>query len=156
MADSRPASPGPPRYEVFGVEGIGEVRPGDDVAALVLDAAARQGTPLAAGDVLVVSQKVVSKAEGRLLRLEEVAPSAIATALASGLGRDPRLVEVILRESRRVVRMDRGILVTETHHGWVCANAGVDQSNVDADSVALLPADPDASARAPSSPCSRS
>ena len=148
MADSRPASPGPPRYEVFGVEGIGEVRPGDDVAALVLDAAARQGTPLAAGDVLVVSQKVVSKAEGRLLRLEEVAPSAIATALASGLGRDPRLVEVILRESRRVVRMDRGILVTETHHGWVCANAGVDQSNVDADSVALLPADPDASARA--------
>jgi coenzyme F420-0:L-glutamate ligase/coenzyme F420-1:gamma-L-glutamate ligase len=148
MVDTRPACPGPPRYEVFGVAGIGEVRPGDDVAALVLEAAARQGTPLAAGDVLVVSQKVVSKAEGRLLRLEDVTPSAIATALAAGLGRDPRLVEVILRESRRVVRMDRGVLVTETHHGWVCANAGVDQSNVDADTVALLPADPDGSARA--------
>ena len=138
----------PPRYEVLGIEGIGEVRPGDDVAALVLDAAARQGTPLATGDVLVVSQKVVSKAEGRLLRLADVTPSEIAVALAAGLGRDPRLVEVILRESRRVVRMDRGILVTETHHGWVCANAGVDQSNVDADTVALLPAEPDASARA--------
>jgi coenzyme F420-0:L-glutamate ligase/coenzyme F420-1:gamma-L-glutamate ligase len=148
MTDTRPASAGPPRYEVFGVQGIGEVRPGDDVAALIVAAAARQGTPLEAGDVLVVSQKVVSKAEGRLLRLEDVTPSAIATALAAGLGRDPRLVEVILRESRRVVRMDRGILVTETHHGWVCANAGVDQSNVDADTVALLPADPDASARA--------
>ena len=138
----------PPRYEVLGIEGIAEVRPGDDVAALVLDAAARQGTPLATGDVLVVSQKVVSKAEGRLLRLADVAPSEIAVALAAGLGRDARLVEVILRESRRVVRMDRGILVTETHHGWVCANAGVDQSNVDADAVALLPVEPDASARA--------
>jgi coenzyme F420-0:L-glutamate ligase / coenzyme F420-1:gamma-L-glutamate ligase len=138
----------PPRYEVFGIEGIGEVRPGDDVAALVIEAAVRQGTPLAGADVLVVSQKVISKAEGRLLRLESVIPSPIAVSLAAGLGRDPRLVEVILRESRRVVRMDRGVLVTETHHGWVCANAGVDQSNVEADTVALLPADPDASARA--------
>lgn len=137
----------PPRYEVFGIEGIGEVRPGDDVAALVLQAAARQSTPLATGDVLVVSQKVISKAEGRLVRLDDVTPSGIAVSLAAGLGRDPRLVEVILRESRRVVRMDRGVLVTETHHGWVCANAGVDQSNVDADTLALLPADPDASAR---------
>lgn len=138
----------PRRYEVFGIEGIAEVRRGDDVTGLVLDAAARQGTPLVSGDVLVLSQKVISKAEGRLLRLDDVTPSPVAVSLAAGLGRDPRLVEVILRESRRVVRMDRGILVTETHHGWVCANAGVDQSNVDADSVALLPVDPDASARA--------
>jgi coenzyme F420-0:L-glutamate ligase/coenzyme F420-1:gamma-L-glutamate ligase len=137
----------PPRYEVIGVEGIGEVRPGDDVARIVVDAASRQGTPLRAGDLLVISQKIVSKAEGRLLRLSAVVPSAVAVSLAAGLGRDPRLVEVILRESRRVVRMDRGILVTETHHGWVCANAGVDQSNVDADMVALLPEDPDRSAR---------
>jgi coenzyme F420-0:L-glutamate ligase / coenzyme F420-1:gamma-L-glutamate ligase len=136
-----------PRYEVIGIEGIGEVRPGDDVARLVLDAAARQATPVHSGDVLVISQKIVSKAEGRLLRLTEVTPSAVSTAMAAGLGRDPRLVEVILRESRRVVRMDRGVLVTETHHGWVCANAGVDQSNVDADMVALLPEDPDRSAR---------
>ena len=138
----------PPRYEVIGIEGIGEVRPGDDVAHLVVEAAARQRTPVASGDVLVLSQKILSKAEGRLLRLTEVTPSSMATTFAAGLGRDPRLIEVILRESRRVVRMDRGVLVTETHHGWVCANAGVDQSNVDADMVALLPEDPDRSARA--------
>jgi coenzyme F420-0:L-glutamate ligase/coenzyme F420-1:gamma-L-glutamate ligase len=138
----------PARYEVIGIDGIAEVRPGDDVAALVIAAAARQATPLRPGDLLVISQKIVSKAEGRLLRLAEVTPSTVATTLAAGLGRDPRLVEVILRESRRVVRMDRGVLVTETHHGWVCANAGVDQSNVDADTVALLPEDPDGSARA--------
>src|SRR5919108_507078 len=138
----------PPRYEVIGVEGIGEVRPGDDLARLVIEAATRQRTPLATGDVVVLSQKVVSKSEGRLLRLPEVTPSPMATTFAAELGRDPRLIEVILRESRRVVRMDRGVLVTETRHGWVCANAGVDQSNVDADMVALLPEDPDRSARA--------
>ena len=138
----------PPRYEVIGIEGIGEVRPGDDVARLVIEAARRQSTPLATGDVVVLSQKIVSKSEGRLLRLPEVTPSPMATTFAAELGRDPRLIEVILRESRRIVRMDRGVLVTETHHGWVCANAGVDQSNVDADVVALLPAHPDASASA--------
>jgi coenzyme F420-0:L-glutamate ligase / coenzyme F420-1:gamma-L-glutamate ligase len=138
----------PPRYEVIGVEGIGEVRPGDDVARIVVQAAAAQGTPLVAGDVLVLSQKVISKAEGRLLNLTDITPSTMATTFATELGRDPRLIEVILRESRRVVRMDRGVLVTETRHGWVCANAGVDQSNVDADMVALLPEDPDRSARA--------
>jgi coenzyme F420-0:L-glutamate ligase/coenzyme F420-1:gamma-L-glutamate ligase len=137
----------PPRYEVIGIEGIGEVQPGDDVARLVLDAAARQRTPVAGGDVLVLSQKVISKAEGRLLHLTDVTPSTMATTFATELGRDPRLIEVILRESRRVVRMDRGVLVTETRHGWVCANAGVDQSNVDAEMVALLPEDPDRSAR---------
>ncbi len=137
----------PPRYEVIGVEGIPEVRPGDDIARLIADAAAGQGTPLRAADLLVVGQKIVSKAEGRLVRLTEVAPSPIAQSLATGLCRDPRLVEVILRESRRVVRMDQGVLITETHHGWVCANAGVDQSNVDLDCVALLPEDPDGSAR---------
>jgi coenzyme F420-0:L-glutamate ligase/coenzyme F420-1:gamma-L-glutamate ligase len=138
----------PPRYEVIGIEGIGEVRPGDDVAAIVIQAAVRQGTPLAGGDVVVLSQKILSKSEGRLLRLSEVTPSPMAATFAAELGRDPRLIEVILRESKRVVRMDRGVLVTETRHGWVCANAGVDQSNVDADMVALLPEDPDRSARA--------
>ena len=137
----------PPRYEVIGIEGIGEIHPGDDIARLVLDAAARQRTPVAGGDVLVLSQKIVSKSEGRLLNLTEVTPSTMATTFATELGRDPRLIEVILRESRRVVRMDRGVLVTETRHGWVCANAGVDQSNVDAEMVALLPEDPDRSAR---------
>ena len=136
-----------PRYEVIGIENIVEVRPGDDVARLIVDAAARQGTPLQAADVLVIGQKIISKAEGRLLRLDDVTPSPVAESLARGLGRDPRLVEVVLRESRRVVRMDKGILITETHHGWICANAGVDQSNVDAGWVALLPEDPDGSAR---------
>jgi coenzyme F420-0:L-glutamate ligase/coenzyme F420-1:gamma-L-glutamate ligase len=138
----------PPRYEVIGVQGLAEVRPGDDLARLIADAARAQGTALAAGDVLVVSQKIVSKAEGRVLFLPEVTASPVAQGLSAVLGRDPRLVEVILRESRRIVRMDRGVLIAETHHGWVCANAGVDQSNADADWVVLLPEDPDRSARA--------
>jgi coenzyme F420-0:L-glutamate ligase/coenzyme F420-1:gamma-L-glutamate ligase len=135
------------RYEVIGIAGIPEVRPGDDLAGLIVGAAESQGTPVISADLLVVGQKIVSKAEGRLLRLSEVSPSEVARSLAAGQGRDPRLMEVILRESRRVVRMDRGVLVTETRHGWVCANAGVDQSNVDVDTVALLPEDPDRSAR---------
>src|SRR5207245_1481758 len=134
------------RYEVIGVEGIGEVRPGDDIARLIVEAAKRQGTPVVSGDLLVIGQKIVSKAEGRLVKLADIQPSAIA--MEPGLAKDPRLVEVILRESRRVVRMDKGVLITETHHGWICANAGVDQSNVDADVVALLPEDSDRSARA--------
>src|SRR5438128_10057914 len=136
------------RYEVIGVEGIGEVRPGDDIARLIVEAAKRQGTPVVSGDLLVIGQKIVSKAEGRLVELGDIQPSAIALAMAPGLAKDPRLVEVILRESRRVVRMDKGVLITETHHGWICANAGVDQSNVDADVVALLPEDSDRSAPA--------
>ncbi len=135
------------RYEVFGVTGIPEVRPGDDLSRLIVESANRQSTPLRGGDLIVVGQKVISKAEGRLVRLADVHPSPAATTMAAQLGRDPRLVEVILRESRRIVRMDRGVLIAETHHGWVCANAGVDQSNVERDWVALLPEDPDRSAR---------
>ncbi|HXG03500.1 MAG TPA: coenzyme F420-0:L-glutamate ligase, partial [Candidatus Binatia bacterium] len=133
--------------EVIGVRGLPEVRAGDDLARLLVEAAAAQGTPLRRGDIVVVSQKVVSKAEGRLVRLADVTPSPAARSMAAVVERDPRLVEVILRESRRIVRMDRGLLIAETHHGWVCANAGVDQSNVDRDCVALLPEDPDRSAR---------
>jgi coenzyme F420-0:L-glutamate ligase / coenzyme F420-1:gamma-L-glutamate ligase len=138
----------PPRYEVIGVQGIGEVRRGDDIAALIVEAAARQSTPVLAGDLLVIGQKIVSKAEGRVVKLGDVKPSPIAIAMAPALGKEPPLVEVILRESRRVVRMAQGVIITETHHGWVCANAGVDQSNVDPDTVALLPEDSDRSARA--------
>jgi coenzyme F420-0:L-glutamate ligase/coenzyme F420-1:gamma-L-glutamate ligase len=136
-----------PRFEVIGIDGLGEIRPGDDLAGLIAEAARRQGSPLRPGDLLVVGQKVVSKAEGRLIHLDEVTPSPAALGMAAALDRDPRLLEVILRESRRIVRMDRGVLITETHHGWVCANAGVDQSNVERDWVALLPEDPDRSAR---------
>jgi coenzyme F420-0:L-glutamate ligase/coenzyme F420-1:gamma-L-glutamate ligase len=137
----------PPRYEVIGIEGLPEIQSGDDLARLIVEAATRQETPLRNNDVLVVSQKIVSKSEGRLVRLADVTPSPPAEAMARELGRDPRLIELILRESKRVVRMDKGILIVETHHGWICANAGVDQSNVAQETVALLPEDPDRSAR---------
>jgi coenzyme F420-0:L-glutamate ligase / coenzyme F420-1:gamma-L-glutamate ligase len=137
----------PPRYEVIGIEGLPEIHVGDDLARLMVDTSTAQGTPLAAGDLLVVSQKIVSKTEGRVVRLGDITPSADTLVVAEEIGRDPRLVEVILRESRRVVRKDKGVLIVETHHGLVCANAGVDQSNVDADTACLLPEDSDRSAR---------
>ncbi len=136
----------PARYEVIAVEGLPEIRRGDDLAHLMVEAARRQDTPIRDRDLLVVSQKIVSKTEGRLVRLSAVTPSARALTVAEEIGRDPRLVEVILSESRRVVRQDKGVLIVETHHGWVCANAGVDQSNVDADTACLLPEDSDRSA----------
>lgn len=138
----------PSRYEVIAVEGLPEIRHRDDLAPLIVEAARAQDTPLRARDLIVVSQKIVSKAEGRVVRLSEVAVSARARTVADEIGRDPRLVEVILRESRRIVRQDKGVLIVETHHGWVCANAGVDQSNVDADTACLLPEDSDRSAAA--------
>ena len=132
------------KLELRGVEGLPEIHPGDDLAALIVQNAVR----LSDGDVVVVAQKVVSKAEGRIRRLTEVTPSGRATALAQRLGADPRMVQVILDESTRVVRDDR-VLIVETRQGFVCANAGVDRSNVDgADDVCLLPVDCDASARA--------
>ena len=126
---------------VLPVEGIPEVTPGDDLAALVAEAA-----DVRADDIVVVTHKIVSKAEGRLVDLRTVEPSALAKAFAARHGKDPRQIEVVLRESRRIVRMDRGLIISETHHGFVCANAGVDASNVPGDEVVcLLPVDPDAS-----------
>jgi len=136
-----------PELHIIGITGIGEVQEGADLGQLIVAAANRQGTPLQDGDVVVVTQKVVSKAEGRVISLQDVQPSPQAQELAERLGKDPRLVEVVLRESRRVVRAERGVLITETHHGFVCANAGVDASNVAGEGyVSLLPRDPDASA----------
>ena len=132
---------------VLGLEGIPELREGDDLAALVAESATAAGG-LLAGDIVVVAQKAVSKVEGRLVRLADVVPSALAMEVGHAHKKDPRLIEIILRESRRVVRMDRGILITETRHGLICANAGVDQSNVGLGCASLLPEDPDASARA--------
>jgi coenzyme F420-0:L-glutamate ligase/coenzyme F420-1:gamma-L-glutamate ligase len=137
----------PPRYEVIGIEGLPEIRVGDDLPRLIADAARAQQTPLGDADLLVVSQKIVSKTEGRVVRLGDITPSPETLEIATEIGRDPRLIEVILRESRRVVRKDKGVLIVETHHGLVCANAGVDQSNVDADTACLLPEDSDRSAR---------
>jgi coenzyme F420-0:L-glutamate ligase/coenzyme F420-1:gamma-L-glutamate ligase len=126
------------------VEGLPEVRPGDDLPALLL---ASRPT-LQRGDVLVVTQKVVSKAEGRLVRLDTVQPSERAQRIAERLEKDPALVELVLQESRELIRQERGVLVSRTHHGFVCANAGIDLSNVDGGCTAcLLPLDPDGSAR---------
>ncbi|HEY7833533.1 MAG TPA: coenzyme F420-0:L-glutamate ligase [Ktedonobacterales bacterium] len=132
---------------IIGLRGVPEIAPGADLAALVLGAAAASDLALADGDIVIATHKAVSKAEGRLLDLRTVEPSALAREFAAAWDRDPRQVEVVLRESRRVVRMDRGLIIAETRHGLVCANAGVDQSNVAGDDmVCLLPEDPDASA----------
>jgi coenzyme F420-0:L-glutamate ligase / coenzyme F420-1:gamma-L-glutamate ligase len=128
---------------IIGLHGLPEVRRGDDLAALI-----RARAPaLDARTIVAIAQKVVSKAEGAEVDLRGIAPSALARTWAEQCGRDPRLIEVVLQQSRRIVKMDRGVLIAETHHGFVAANAGVDQSNVPGeDRVTLLPRDPDASA----------
>ncbi|TET98774.1 MAG: coenzyme F420-0:L-glutamate ligase [Dehalococcoidia bacterium] len=136
-----------PELRVIGLGGLPEVRPGDDIAALILEAAERQGIRLRrTGDVLVVTQKIVSKAEERVVALADVEPGPEAARLAQETEKDPRVVELILRESRRIVRQAGPVLITETRHGFVCANAGVDASNVGQGLVTLLPEDPDRSA----------
>ncbi len=131
------------------IEGIPEVAPGDDLADLVAMAIAdARVTPIKDTDVLVVAHKVVSKSEGRIRRLAGVEPGPRARQLADALGKDPRHVQVILDESREVLRASHGVMICVTHHGFVCANAGVDASNVPGDdTLVLLPHDPDASAR---------
>jgi coenzyme F420-0:L-glutamate ligase/coenzyme F420-1:gamma-L-glutamate ligase len=133
--------------ELIVVPGLPEIRKGDNLARRIVETMGRLRMALEHGDVLVIAQKVVSKAEGRLVRLSKQKPSPNAIALAAKLQKDPRLVEVILQESRRVVR-SHPVLIVETRHGFVCANAGVDQSNIPGrDMVSLLPRDPDHSAR---------
>lgn len=137
------------QLSIIGLRAVREIHPGDDLAELVATVAAQSGVTLADGDVLVVTHKAVSKSEGRLLDLRTVEPSPFALQFAATWSRDPRQIEVVLRESVRIVRMDRGLIISQTRHGFVCANAGVDQSNVPSqDVVCLLPADPDASAAA--------
>ncbi|MDP6101798.1 MAG: coenzyme F420-0:L-glutamate ligase [Dehalococcoidia bacterium] len=137
-----------PQLSIIGVTGIPEVNKGDDLAPLLFEAAQAQGTPLEADDIVVVTQKIVSKAEGAVVDLRDVKPSSLAEEFARQYEKDPRLVEVVLRETRRIVRMDRGVLIVETKHGFICANAGVDASNVPGEEmVSLLPEDPDGSAR---------
>ena len=134
--------------EVVALSGIEEVAPGGPLGALLARAAERDDLTLSGEEIIVVSHKVVSKAEGRFRRLAEVEPGAEARELAERLEKDPRLVELILSESRGVIRAERGVLITETRSGWICANAGVDSSNVPGeDVVVLLPEDADASAR---------
>lgn len=144
-----PTDPG--RVEILALAGLPEVRLGDDLGALIGDALETTpgALPLEPGDVLVVTQKIVSKAEGAVVDLRAVEPRPEAVAWAERWDRDARAIEVVLREARRVVRMERGVLITETPQGYVCANGGVDASNVgpaSGDLVTLLPVDPDASA----------
>jgi coenzyme F420-0:L-glutamate ligase / coenzyme F420-1:gamma-L-glutamate ligase len=132
---------------VIPLQGIGEVHPGDSVSGLILAALADQTIRVIDGDILVVTQKIVSKAEGQLVDPTTVEASHIAHMAAAQGPKDAQYYEVVLREAKRVIRMDRGVLVTETHHGFICANSGVDESNVDGGRmVTLLPRDPDGSA----------
>ena len=140
-----------PRLVVIGITGMPEIVGGEPLGRMISDAARAQGMPLQDGDVLVVTQKIVSKAEHRLVDLNSIKPSPLAANFAEETQKDARLVELVLRESRAVVRMDseRGIIISETRHGFVCANAGIDNSNVPGDEVVcLLPEDSDRSARA--------
>lgn len=128
--------------ELLGVEGLPEIRPGDDLARLVADRIA-----LAPDAVVVLAQKVVSKAENRLVPLDRIRPAPIVREWSHAAGRDPREVQAVLAEARRVVRVAGAVLITETHHGFVCANSGVDRSNSAPGTLCLLPRDPDRSAR---------
>jgi coenzyme F420-0:L-glutamate ligase/coenzyme F420-1:gamma-L-glutamate ligase len=132
---------------VLPVLGIGEIVSGLDLPAALVAALEAQNTPLIDGDIVVVTQKIVSKAEGCVVQLDQVEPSALAREWAAKWDKDPRVVELVLRESKRIVRMDRGVIISETRQGLVCANAGVDCSNVGGERATLLPPDPDASAQ---------
>jgi len=139
------------KLELIALDGIPEVRAGDRLAALILAAAERCGETLRSGDVLVVAQKIVSKAEGRCVALADIAPSPRAIEIARTADKDARMMELVLRESREVIRVTRGVVIVEHRLGFVMANAGVDQSNVEspdgAAAALLLPEDPEASAR---------
>ena len=136
-----------PQITVIGICGIPEVQENEDLTAIILKAISNQGVLLERGDIVVVTQKIISKAEGRTVDLIDIEPSPFALTIGRNPGSDPRHIEIVLRESRRIVRMDRGIIIAETFHGFICANAGVDASNVPGEScVTLLPHDSDKSA----------
>ncbi|MFX0069381.1 MAG: coenzyme F420-0:L-glutamate ligase [Promethearchaeota archaeon] len=133
--------------QVVGLKGIPIVKEGDKIGKLIVRASRDQDFELRSGDILVIAQKIVSRAEGNTINLGDVTPSQFAKSIATTMEKDPRKIEVILNASKSVVRMSRKHLITETHHGFVCANSGVDLSNVPGNTVAsLLPADPDRSA----------
>ena len=134
--------------EIFPLPGLPEIKPGDDIAGAIAQAVRAHDMRIAEDDIFVVAQKIVSKAEGRIVSLDQVAPSERARAWAQEWNKDARVVELVLRESKRIVRMERGVIITETRHGFVCANAGIDVSNAETETAILLPDDPDASARA--------
>jgi coenzyme F420-0:L-glutamate ligase/coenzyme F420-1:gamma-L-glutamate ligase len=121
-----------------------DISPGDDLVKLLLET--RNGRMIKNGDILVFTQKIISKQEGQKIDLSKIKPTLLATGIASAFSKDPRIVQLILDETKRIIRMKNGIIISETHHGLVCANAGIDESNVEAGFATLLPKDPDASA----------
>ncbi|MEX1018354.1 MAG: coenzyme F420-0:L-glutamate ligase, partial [Litorilinea sp.] len=139
-----------PSMSLFAVPGMPLVQPGDDIAALLVEQLTAHGATLRADDIVVIAQKVVSKAEGRLVRLQDVTPTSAAHEIAATTGKDPRVTQVVLDDSNTIIRARRGLLVVEQKAGWICANAGVDRSNVapddDGEWLTLLPVDSDASA----------
>jgi coenzyme F420-0:L-glutamate ligase/coenzyme F420-1:gamma-L-glutamate ligase len=133
---------------IIPVTGIGEITPGMDLSLVIYEALQAQELALQQGDILVITQKMVSKAEGNIVNLDRICPSEFARSLALESKKDASYIELVLRESRRIVRMDHGVLIAETKHGFICANAGVDESNVNGSrEVTLLPVDPDRSAQ---------
>jgi coenzyme F420-0:L-glutamate ligase/coenzyme F420-1:gamma-L-glutamate ligase len=142
-----PMNSTPSAVTLIPIPGLPEIQPGDALASLIAAAIPSAHLDLLQGDILILGQKIVSKAEGRIVSLDSVEPSERARTWAAEFSRDPRVIELALRESRRIVRMERGVLIMETAHGLVCANAGVDVSNTPAGTATLLPIDPDDSAR---------
>lgn len=136
-----------PEIRIIGVTGMPEIGAGDDLPSIIAASVRGMNLEIVEGDIFVVAQKVVSKAEGRTVRLDSINPSPLAREWAAQNNKDARMIEVVLRESKRIVRMERGVIICETRHGFVCANAGVDASNVAEDIVTLLPVDSDESAR---------
>ena len=134
--------------EILPLQGLPDVRPGGDIAQAIVEATRAKSMRIVENDIFVVAQKIVSKSEGRIVRLDQVVPSEQACRWAEKWSKDARFIELVLRESKRIVRMERGIIIAETHHGFVCANAGIDASNTEEGTAALLPENPDASARA--------
>ena len=150
-----------PALAFYPIEGLPMIQPGDDLATMIVERLAAQSVTFQDGDLLALAQKIVSKSEGQLVNLVEVEPTERAKEIAATLNKDPRFIEMVLRESREVIWVSPGIFIVETHHGFVCANAGIDHSNIgpvtaekpveeavqEADWICLLPVDPDASAR---------
>lgn len=136
------------KVEVFPVTNLPIIKTGDDLGELICRAAKKQDTPIQGGDIIVVTHIVVSRAEGNIINLDDIVPSPTAKAIAKDMDKDPALIEVILRETKSIIRIGDGHLITETKHGLICANAGVDRSNIPGErNVAPLPKDPDLSAR---------
>jgi coenzyme F420-0:L-glutamate ligase/coenzyme F420-1:gamma-L-glutamate ligase len=132
--------------EIIALAGLPEIAPGDDLSHLIAEAVKRQDLRISAGDIFIVAHKIVSKAEGKIVRLDSIQPSQRAEQWAAQYQKDPRVIELVLREASRIVRMERGVIVAETRHGFVCANAGVDVSNAPEGTAILLPEDADRSA----------